>query len=97
MTTYHEYLQSDAWRAVSRAAKERAGWMCALCESSEDLETHHRTYARLGQAGELDDLVVLCGRCHRRHHGTFDECADRQLRLPGFGFRALVPIGDDLN
>jgi len=79
--SYAAYLQTAAWRERAAEAKRRAGGTCALCPSTLELEAHHRTYARVGH--ELPtDLVVLCNRCHRRHHGTFDECWERQLMLP---------------
>jgi 5-methylcytosine-specific restriction endonuclease McrA len=79
--SYTEYLATPQWRAKALEAKQRAGWLCALCPSGEELETHHRTYARVGRE-RPEDLIVLCGRCHRRHHGTYDDCLQRQLMLP---------------
>jgi 5-methylcytosine-specific restriction endonuclease McrA len=76
---YAEYLRSEQWRQTAATAKERSPY-CALCPARDGLEVHHRTYARLGREWP-SDLTVLCDRCHRRQHGTFDECADRQLVL----------------
>lgn len=89
MLDYQAYINSPEWRTRARAAKEQAG-ECALCTSATALEVHHRTYVRLGHE-HPKDLVVLCSRCHRRHHGTFDECMERQLTLP------LIPAGADFN
>lgn len=62
---YQEYIQSDAWKQKSAEAKERAGHKCQLCNSSDKLETHHRTYDNLGYE-EDNDLIVLCHKCHER-------------------------------
>jgi hypothetical protein len=36
---------------------------CRCCGSTEQLEAHHRTYARFGK--ELaEDITILCGGCH---------------------------------
>ena len=78
---YLDSLNSPEWRDKARAAKARAGWQCMLCPSTKELEAHHRTYVRLKNE-LLSDLVVLCDSCHRKHHGTFDECRERQLLLP---------------
>jgi 5-methylcytosine-specific restriction endonuclease McrA len=86
---YQTYINSPEWRMKARAAKERAG-ECALCTSTVALEVHHRTYARLGRE-HPSDLVVLCSRCHRRHHGTYDEAIEHQISLP------MIPRGADLN
>jgi len=63
---YKRYILSDTWKRKSRAAKYRVGYRCQVCNRSSDediLDTHHRTYERLGY--ELDeDLIVLCRRCH---------------------------------
>ena len=64
-----EYLKTERWKRRARAARERAGNRCQLCNSAaQPLEVHHRTYERLGW--ELPgDLTALCARCHGRHHG----------------------------
>lgn len=89
MLDYLTYINSPEWRTKARSAKEQAG-ECALCTSTKNLEVHHRTYARLGHEPQ-SDLIVLCGRCHRRHHGTYDEAIERQIMLP------RVPSGPELN
>ena len=38
-----------------------------LCNGTEGLDVHHRTYDRVG-AEELDDLTTLCDRCHTLFH-----------------------------
>lgn len=66
---YHEYLRSDSWRRVRERKLREAGRVCSLCPSVSNLHVHHRTYERLGKE-RLDDLVVLCRRCHSRHHSV---------------------------
>lgn len=67
---YYQYLKTPYWRTVSEAVKERAGRRCQLCNSSKDLQAHHRTYDHVGRELEfLDDLVCLCADCHEKHHG----------------------------
>jgi 5-methylcytosine-specific restriction endonuclease McrA len=95
--TYEEYLQSPEWRIRAEDAKHRGRWECALCASHENLEVHHRTYVRLGR--ELpSDLVVLCRRCHRRHHLVWDMKIRRLIHeqqwLP---FDVEVPADADFN
>jgi hypothetical protein len=64
---YHAYLQSDAWRALFNQALDRAGHRCQLCNRSNGLQAHHRTYERVGHE-LLDDLTVLCDDCHIMFH-----------------------------
>lgn len=69
---YEQYLLTPEWRARAERAKARAGWRCQFCNSSKNLEAHHRTYERRGT--ELDeDLVALCDRCHGDLHVVLTE------------------------
>jgi 5-methylcytosine-specific restriction endonuclease McrA len=94
---YEEYTRSWEWRQKAKEAKARAGWQCALCTSAECLEAHHRTYDRLGRE-RPSDLVVLCWRCHRKHHGTLESARKKfdryQAMLP---FTYHFPRGEELN
>ena len=60
---YKAYLRTPAWRSLSTQAKERDHYRCVLCGSPDNLEVHHKTYARIGNE-RLSDLVTLCQRCH---------------------------------
>ncbi len=76
---YKAHLRSPEWRAIRRAALERAGFRCEFCNRAKapgrPLQVHHRTYERLGH--ELPgDLTVLCGG-----RGGCHAAADRQRRL----------------
>ncbi len=63
MIDYYEYLRSSEWRTQAEACKRRAGYRCQICNGTQHLQAHHRTYDRLGH--ELpDDLTCLCDECH---------------------------------
>jgi len=64
---YADYLRGAAWRERAVAAKERARWRCALCDSEARLEAHHVSYARVGSE-RAEDLTVLCAVCHEAFH-----------------------------
>jgi DNA-binding transcriptional ArsR family regulator len=66
---YAAYLRCEHWLAMRRHALWRADFRCQVCNSTKNLEVHHRTYERLGDERPAD-LTVLCHRCHRVHHGT---------------------------
>mgnify|MGYP002507683738 CR=1 FL=1 len=66
-TKYDEYIQSQEWARRSEQANLRAGWRCQVCNSQNELHTHHRTYERLG-AERNTDLTVLCADCHKLFH-----------------------------
>ena len=62
-----EYLRTAHWQRVRALALESAGQQCELCSSTDALEVHHRTYARLGFEWS-NDVIALCHECHRDHH-----------------------------
>jgi 5-methylcytosine-specific restriction endonuclease McrA len=69
-TDYATYLVSPQWRARARAAFQRAGHRCQVCNADRwfgPLNVHHRTYERLGDEAP-GDLIVLCRHCHDLFH-----------------------------
>jgi 5-methylcytosine-specific restriction endonuclease McrA len=72
---YKAHIASPEWRAIRKAALERACYRCQFCGLSRDrlrligrhLEVHHNNYRNLGKE-QPEDLVVLCaggrGACH---------------------------------
>lgn len=64
---YDEYLKSKHWQSVKTSALCRFSERCAICNSKESLNVHHRTYANLGNESE-DDTTVLCQPCHELFH-----------------------------
>lgn len=64
---YNAYIGSRAWASKRRAFLGRNGHSCLRCGGMENIEVHHKTYARLGS--ELDeDLEALCRPCHVAEH-----------------------------
>jgi len=66
---YQAYIQSPEWRERRTVAIQGAGGRCQLCNRSDALHVHHRTYKRFGAEME-DDLTVLCKRCHEHFHAA---------------------------
>ena len=60
---YQEYLQSPEWLMRRARAMLRAADHCQVCGSAYKLETHHNSYAHVGQERD-DELIVLCDTCH---------------------------------
>lgn len=66
---YYDFLQSDYWRYVRKLKLKQCGNKCQICGSKKDLNIHHNTYAHHGQEHKhLEDLVVLCRKCHEKFH-----------------------------
>lgn len=64
---YSAYLQSAHWNARRKTALKMASHRCQVCNSTEQLDVHHRTYIRRGEE-RADDLLVLCRTCHDLFH-----------------------------
>ena len=66
--TYDDYLHTDLWKITQAIALKRARGKCQVCNSSEHLQVHHRSYD-LGLGNEVTtDLTVLCRDCHSLFH-----------------------------
>lgn len=66
---YQEYLESDHWRNLRATAYRKYGRRCSRCPVTIRLEVHHTIYRNPWTAGTVDDLVILCCRCHELEHG----------------------------
>lgn len=66
--SYQEYLQSPQWKAIRKAAIERAEGRCQVCNSDLLLQVHHRKYPEALGYESPNDLTVLCRRCHDLFH-----------------------------
>ncbi len=60
---YKKYLLSKEWKEKRAEAILLANGRCRVCNTSQRLEVHHRTYDRIGNEIQ-DDLTVLCHSCH---------------------------------
>lgn len=65
---FHQYyLATPQWQRTRRTMLKRAKHKCQVCSSTDRLEVHHNTYARVHM--ELpSDLIVLCHDCHDIFH-----------------------------
>lgn len=66
---YPEYLQTPEWQARKKIMRARADNRCQVCNTSEKLHVHHRTYDRRGNE-RPEDLTVLCESCHDLFHAN---------------------------
>lgn len=64
---YEQYLQTPEWQERREQALARAEQRCQVCNTSEGLDAHHRTYERRGNEHSAD-ITVLCRSCHALFH-----------------------------
>lgn len=64
---YREYLQTPEWQERRKRHLRSANYRCQVCNSSQPLDVHHRTYERRGHE-RPQDLIALCRSCHQLFH-----------------------------
>jgi len=66
---YATFLKTSYWRAIKEYCHKRAYSECEACGSKDNIEVHHMTYKHARrELFYLDDLIVLCRRCHAEAH-----------------------------
>lgn len=98
--TYADYLRTRHWFGVRKVVLRLVPF-CEECGvESVPFEVHHKTYRNIGNE-KLDDLQVLCNKCHKAaHHGSrlmspFSEWRKRNglvKKRAGRRLRVTVPM-----
>ena len=67
---YHKsYMKSMRWHLLRAKALTRDEYKCAVCQSTDTLQLHHRHYENMG-CENLEDVITLCKKCHEMLHIT---------------------------
>lgn len=80
---YDKYIKSNQWAGKRKEVIRNRGGKCEVCGGAENLQVHHKTYARLGRE-KMKDLRLLCGGCHRNEHekdGVADPVTDEYIKF----------------
>lgn len=79
-------LMTSTKRAIEKEVEEepkfaKRGPYCETCGSgTQNINVHHKTYARLGK--ELaEDLEILCQMCHEIRHGILNHEAHAKATI----------------
>lgn len=66
---YQHFLDSLYWKAISQYKRKKLLNRCQVCNSGAKLHVHHRNYDIHGsELQNLDELTVLCEKCHNLFH-----------------------------
>lgn len=103
---YKHYLRTVYWGAVRGWLATTRKQVCAFCGSPWPTPVHHLNYEHRGcEHNHLDDLQLLCYRCHMDRHGLLvDPEAIKSMkrsrvsaRESGYGIlRPVAEFGVDL-
>lgn len=67
--SYEDYLKSSHWRSLKEKTLRRKRFKhCAKCNSTENINLHHKHYRFLMHVHELHSIVPLCKVCHNKVH-----------------------------
>ncbi|WP_446011273.1 DUF3276 family protein [Candidatus Electrothrix sp.] len=66
--SYDNYLGSRRWEELRRVALERSNYKCDFC-SEPYKAVHHIAYPKRYKDDHVDNLLVVCGKCHGKLHG----------------------------
>jgi len=64
---YNDYLKSPEWEKLKNTALKKANNICELCGKSAHV-VHHKSYPGNFKNDNLDNLLVLCNKCHYKIH-----------------------------
>lgn len=78
--TYEQYLRSPHWKSLRLEFWQHGphSGKCCNCSNRNNLHLHHKTYKRIGHEN-LDDLCLLCERCHDKIHGREKTAGKKSL------------------
>lgn len=66
---YSDFLKTPYWIAIAERVKIRAKNSCQVCNSTKNLNVHHRSYQNHGtELYHMEDLICLCKECHTKYH-----------------------------
>ncbi len=73
---YSEFLRTPYWKIISYLVRKEHGFKCVMCNSTENLHVHHKSYELHGYEHTVDGfnlLTSVCSECHEKHHQEFLE------------------------
>lgn len=92
---YRELLKDGRWQRKRLEIMQRDDFKCTKCGTTSDLNVHHLRYipGRSPWEYEDEDLITLCGTCHKQTHEDmerkekeqeeYEECLWRAKQLSG--------------
>jgi len=61
-------LEPEEYAELCQKVLQRDKWRCRNCGFRSELHVHHIVYRSLGGDDSLENLLVLCARCHDGIH-----------------------------
>jgi 5-methylcytosine-specific restriction endonuclease McrA len=62
-------LDPLSYENLRQQVLRRDNWRCQSCGAMSNLEVHHREFRSHSGPDSEENLITLCGDCHRAEHG----------------------------
>ena len=69
ITNDEQNTKNEKWEKIREEVFETKGRKCALCGSTINLHVHHIIPLCIGGEDDIENLMVLCEKCHEKRHG----------------------------
>jgi len=90
---YNEYMNSIYWNIIKQYVWY-SNRKCLICGLKKHLQVHHKNYFHLGyEILHLEDLELLCFRCHTKEHGKEDSYGGSEKLYEIWRYLYLVQKG----
>ncbi|MBF0345601.1 MAG: HNH endonuclease [Nitrospirae bacterium] len=66
---YGIHINSKEWYDLREKALKRANYKCEMCGANKSLNAHHVRYPIIYKMDHIDNIVIVCRRCHKLSHG----------------------------
>jgi len=68
----YSWRKSPEWRRIKKMVRNRDNNICQICENKNELHVHHIVpVSEGGQKFDPENLMTLCGDCHREVHSEY--------------------------
>jgi len=61
-------LDPESYERLRLQVLRRDNWRCQSCGAKANLEVHHQEFRSHSGDDSEQNLITLCGRCHREAH-----------------------------
>jgi RNA-directed DNA polymerase len=75
----HRY--GEGWTTTRAVVRKRDEWKCQLCGSKKGLEVHHIRKFKPDAHHDFNNLITLCGECHRKARNPQSEAYRQIVRI----------------
>lgn len=69
---HRKFISSPEWKAIKENLFHVRGKECEVC-GNKNVQVHHKHYNKPYGEEKPEDIIILCGKHHRKAHGLIKE------------------------